>query len=69
MNKEFIEKAEEVGSVEELLSLAKENNTELFNSLHVSGELSDDELKDVAGGSAALSPSYNYSKKPKTVDC
>lgn len=56
---EIIEKAKTARSTEELLTLAKENNVELtdeeakvyFEQLHsASGELSDDELDNVAGG-------------------
>lgn len=55
---EIIEKAKQAKSVEELLSLAKENEIELtedegkayFEQLHKSGELSDEELGNVAGG-------------------
>ena len=58
MSKENIEKAKEAKSVEELLSLAKENNYPLteeeaqniFNQFHATGELSDDELDQVGGG-------------------
>ena len=58
-NQELIKQAKAVGSPEELLALAKENNMELteeeatayFAQLHgKSGELSDDELDNVAGG-------------------
>lgn len=59
MNKEFVEKAIETSSVEELLSLARENNIELtgeqakviFDHHHKGGELEDEELKVAAGGS------------------
>ena len=56
---ELIEKAKALNTVEELLALAKESGIEMtqqeatgyFAQLHpVSGELSDDELDDVAGG-------------------
>ena len=58
LNKELLEKAKEAKSAEELLSLAKENGVELtseeaaeyFAQLHTSGELSDEELDNVAGG-------------------
>ncbi|MGN0154810.1 MAG: hypothetical protein ACI4A3_10175 [Lachnospiraceae bacterium] len=58
-NQELIKKAKEAKSPEELQSLAKENNMELteeeatayFAQLHgKTGELSDDELDNVAGG-------------------
>ena len=56
--KELFEKAKEAKSAEELLSLAKENGMELteeeaaayFAQLNKSGELSDEELDNVAGG-------------------
>lgn len=55
---EVIEKAKQANSPEELLVLAKENNVTLseeeakkyFEKLHQSGELSDEELENVAGG-------------------
>ncbi|MDE7399067.1 MAG: hypothetical protein K2N06_06010 [Oscillospiraceae bacterium] len=55
---ELIEKARQAKSAEELLALAKENEIELteleakayFEQLNKSGELSDDELGNVAGG-------------------
>lgn len=58
LTSELIEKARQTGSVEELLSLAKENEIELsedeakayFEQMNKSGELSDDELDNVAGG-------------------
>ena len=59
MNNELIAKAKKTATVEELLALAKENQVELseedakmyFELLHPkTGELSDDELDNVAGG-------------------
>ena len=59
MNEEMIIKAKEAKSVEELITLAKENGVELneedaklcFEQLNAKkGELSDDELSDVSGG-------------------
>ena len=58
MDKELFEKAKEAKSAEELLSLAKANGVELtqeeaaeyFAQLNKSGELSDEELDNVAGG-------------------
>ena len=55
---ELLEKAKQAKSPEELLTLAKENGEELtedsakayFDQLHKTGELSDDELDNVAGG-------------------
>ncbi len=57
-NKELLEKAKQANSPEELLALAKENDYDLdeegakayFEQLHKTGELSDDELDNVAGG-------------------
>lgn len=58
-NQELLEKAKQTKSAEELLALAKENGMELteeqakayYTQFHpVSGELSDDELDNVAGG-------------------
>ena len=66
MNKELLAKAKETKTPEELLALAKENGAELteesakayFDRLHPqTGELSDDELDNVAGGGCyALKP-------------
>ena len=59
LNNELLAKARAAKSPEELLALAKENNVELteesakayFDRLHPqTGELSDDELDNVAGG-------------------
>ena len=59
MNQELVNKARKAKSVEELLALAKENGIELTNEQAkeyfaqlnpTKGELSDDELEDVAGG-------------------
>lgn len=59
LNKELLVKAKEAKTPEELLTLAKENGMEMtaekaqkiFAQLHSqSGELSDDELDNVAGG-------------------
>ena len=57
-NKELLEKARQANSPEELLAFAKENNVELtqeqaeayFEQMNKSGELADDELDNVAGG-------------------
>ena len=63
MEKELIARAKETGTVEELLALAKENGAELteeeaktyFDQLHLkTGELSDDELDNVAGGACHI---------------
>lgn len=56
--KELLEQAKEAKSAEELMSLAKKNGMELtkeeaeayFAQLNKSGELSDEELDNVAGG-------------------
>lgn len=58
LSKELLEKAKEAKSAEELMSFAKENGVELaseeaeeyFARLNKSGELSDEELGNVAGG-------------------
>ena len=55
---EVLEKAKLAKSPEEILALAKENGAELteesakayFDQLHKTGELTDDELDNVAGG-------------------
>ena len=64
INSELIAKAKETKSVDELMALAKENDIEMteesanayFNQFHpTSGELSDEELDNVAGGSCYAS--------------
>ena len=58
LTKELIEKAKQAKTVEELQEFAKAENIELsaeeaikaFAELHKTGELSDDELGNVAGG-------------------
>ena len=58
ISKELLEKAKTAKSAEELLAMAKAESVELteeqaekaFAELHKSGELSDDELDNVAGG-------------------
>lgn len=70
---ELIEKAKAAETAEALLTLARENNIEMteeeaqttFEQLHRSGELSDDELDNVAGGGCyrkdgSLSVSSHY---------
>ena len=57
-DEELIVKAKQANSVEELMALAKENGYPMdekkaevyFEKLHKMGELSDDELGNVAGG-------------------
>ena len=57
-DEELIAKAKQANSVEELMALAKENGYPMdekeaefyFEKLHKMGELSDDELGNVAGG-------------------
>jgi len=56
---ELLEKAKQAESFEELIALAKETSTELteesakayFDQLHKTGELAEDELGNVSGGS------------------
>ncbi len=63
---ELIEKAKKAESPEELIALAKENGTELtevsakayFDQFHKTGELSDDELDNVAGGGCYAKDGY-----------
>ena len=66
---EMIEKAKAAKTAEELLALAKENNVEMtadeaktyFAQLNPkSGELSDDDLDNVAGGASGCRTSNDY---------
>lgn len=58
INNELLQKAKQAGSAEELAALAEENGLGLneeqarayFDELHKTGELSDNELDNVAGG-------------------
>ena len=58
ISKELIEKAKTAKTAEELLEMAKEESIEMsaeqaaeyFVTIHASGELSDEELDNVAGG-------------------
>ena len=68
MQTELITKAKQAKTPEELMALAKENNMEMteecakeyFEKLHPqSGELSDDELDNVAGGGCLGSDPYD----------
>ncbi|MGN0813934.1 MAG: hypothetical protein ACI4MH_01725 [Candidatus Coproplasma sp.] len=68
LSTELIEKAKGAKSAEELLEMAKADNMELsaeqaekaFAELHKSGELSDEELDNVAGGcGGGDEPLYN----------
>ncbi len=63
MNKEdFLAKLKGVKSVDDIIALAKENGIEitpdkakeLFERITASGEMSDDELDNVAGGSRII---------------
>ena len=67
-SKELIEKAKTAKTAEELLAMAKAENIEMtaeeaakyFAELHKTGELSDEELDNVAGGcSPSDPPKYN----------
>ena len=70
ISKELLEKAKTAKSAEELLEMAKTEKIELtaeqaakaFAELHKTGELSDEELDNVAGGcggNAAKGPKYS----------
>ena len=66
ISKELLEKAKTAKSAEELLEMAKAEHIELtaeqakeyFATIHASGELSDEELDNVAGGCGG--PDYKY---------
>ena len=88
ITKELLEKAKTAKTAEELLELAKAENIELteeqakeyFATIHASGELSDEELDNVAGGCAGPyqsgdTPLFNsgdrvkYRKKIRYANC
>lgn len=66
LNNEVLEKAKQADTAEELMAVAKENGVELteeeaksyFEQLHRSGELSDEELDNVAGGACVQKKDY-----------
>ena len=87
-SKELIEKAKTAKTAEELLEMAKEESIEMsaeqaaeyFATIHASGELSDEELDNVAGGCAGPyqsgdTPLFNsgdrvkYRKKIRYANC
>ena len=78
MNSELIAKAKETKTPEELAALANENGMEMteesakayFEQLHpTSGELSDDELENVAGGGcSAGNRKLDFTAKTKCDD-
>ena len=78
ITKELLEKAKTAKSAEELLEMAKAENIELsaeqaakaFAELNKSGELSDEELDNVAGGGGGRPPKFsrNYRVSHKGSD-
>ena len=68
MNEAMMAKAKEAKSVAELMELAKAENmelteekaNELFARLHAEGELSDNDLDDVAGGGCGAADTSDY---------
>lgn len=68
MDQNIVKKARKCKSVEEIITLAKENGVELtgeqaesyFKSICTSGELSDDELTNVNGGGCYDHNGYLY---------
>ncbi len=72
---EMIEKAKTAKTAEELLEMAKAENIELsaeeaakaFDGLNKNGELSDEELDNVAGGCSKYSPSGAAENKEDVV--
>ena len=67
---EMLEKAKTAKSAEELLAMAKAENVELteeaakaFEELNKNGELSDEELDNVAGGCGVRSPKFSVNDR------
>ena len=86
IEEELIAKAKQVNSVEELMALGRENGYSVdekeaefyFKKLHKTGELSDDELDNVAGGGCGPNRckfcggdlnAYENHTYPKTLIC
>ena len=67
VSKELLEKAKTAKTAEELIEMAKEENIELtveqaakaFDELNKTGELSDEELDNVAGGGGGRPPKFH----------
>lgn len=82
INKELIEQAKKAASVDEIKTIAKENDLEIsdeeaktvFERFHTSGEISDEELDNVAGGkcvpeSSGMTPKYKVGDEVIYVNC
>ena len=75
ISKELLEKAKTAKTAEELLAMAKAEKIELteeeaakaFEKLHKTGELSDEELDNVAGGCSKYSPGGAAENKEDVV--
>ena len=75
ISKELLKKAKTAKSAEELLEMAKAENIEIsaeqaakaLAELHKAGELSDEELDNVAGGCSKYSPSGAAENKEDVV--
>lgn len=71
ITKELLEKAKQAKTAEELLAMAKAENIELtaeqaakaFAELNKTGELSDEELDNVAGGGCGRSAKFHVSDR------
>lgn len=71
ISKELLEKAKTAKSPEELLAMAKAENIELnaeeavqaFAELNKNGELSDEELDNVAGGCGGRTPKFSVNDR------
>ena len=71
ISKELLEKAKQAKTAEELLELAKAENVELteeqaakaFAELNKTGELSDEELDNVAGGCGGRTPKFSVNDR------
>ena len=71
VSKELLEKAKTAKTAEELLEMAKAENIELsaeqaakaFAELNKSGELSDEELDNVAGGCEGRTPKFSVNDR------
>ena len=77
LNQEMAAKARQAKSVDELMTLAEENNYPLtreqaektFAEFQVSGEISDDELDNVSGGCTTSIEGVEYRKVGNSDGC
>ncbi len=78
MTEEMLAQAREAQSAEELLQLAKDNGMDeftmedaedLYAQMHVSGEMSDEEMENVSGGCSTKVDGVKYTVVTSMTEC